>query len=225
MQAEGGDRKTTEKEDLQSVRVLQRNLVYAVGIPVEFAREEFLRSKRLFGGFGEIVKVVLSKRKDAKFERSSEGMYSAYITYHREDCATDAIKEMDGCKLGEKVVKCTFGTTKYCSFFLRGIKCSNEGCLYLHEKGKEEDSFSRDQMSVLKTKIEKIIDTKHPEEEVVEIREIENIEGLTALFLFKPAQESRQKHYENCHFNPFYRRITEDGYEPKTKSICAEVGQ
>ncbi|KAI5188722.1 CCR4-NOT transcription complex subunit 4 [Nematocida sp. AWRm77] len=207
-------------EDLQNIRVLQRNLVYGVGIPGEFAREEVLRSKSLFGGFGEIVKIVLSKKKGGEKDvLGAGGVYSAYITYAREECAADSIREMDGVRLGEKVIRCTFGTTKYCSFFLRGIKCGNEGCLYLHEKGKEEDSFSRDQMSVLKTKIEKLIEIKKdgPPEECPS----EDMEGLKALFLFKPEKEKREKHYESCHFNPFYRRISEETHE-KIKSICAD---
>ncbi|KAI5171413.1 CCR4-NOT transcription complex subunit 4 [Nematocida sp. LUAm3] len=222
-----------EKEELQNIRVLQRNLVYAVGIPGDFAREDLLCSKSLFGGFGEIMKVVLSKRKEVR-QGSQEGMYSTYITYLKSSSAADAIREMDGFVLGDKIIRCTFGTTKYCSFFLRGIKCTNEGCLYLHEKGKEEDSFSRDQMSVLKTKIERIIDRKDKEEkkqeekapveeeQSVEEQQIENIEGLTALFLFKPQQETKGKHYENCHFNPFYRRTKEETPEQKMQSICAK---
>lgn len=207
-------------EDLQNIRVLQRNLVYGVGIPGEFAREEVLRSKSLFGGFGEIVKIVLSKRKGSEKEASGHsGMYSAYITYAREECAADSIREMDGVRLGDKIIRCTFGTTKYCSFFLRGIKCGNDGCLYLHEKGKEEDSFSRDQMSVLKTKIEKLIEVK--KETASEEHSVEDIEGLRALFLFKPEKEGREKHYESCHFNPFYRRMSEDPHE-KIKSIYAD---
>lgn len=209
-----------EKEDLQNVRVLQRNLVYAVGIPLEFAREDLLRSKSLFGGFGEIVKIVLSRRKDVK-DRCFDGVHSAYITYLKEEFAADAIREMDGFRLSDKTVRCTFGTTKYCSFFLRGIKCSNEGCLYLHEKGKDEDSFARDQMSVLKTKIEKIIDEKEECENDVPV-ETESIEGLKALFRFKPQQETEEKHYESCQFNPFYRKISDKSDSSSIKSICAE---
>ncbi|KAH9387092.1 CCR4-NOT transcription complex subunit 4 [Nematocida major] len=231
MQSESVERKYLENDDLLNVRVLQRNLVYAVGIPVEFAREDLLRSKSLFGGFGEIVKIVLSKRKEIKPDKSCEGGFSAYITYLREEYAVEAIREMDGFRLGEKAVRCTFGTTKYCSFFLRKIKCSNEGCLYLHEKGRDEDSFARDQMFVLKTKIEKIIEERKPQEKepFVEPKhptsEPENIEGLSALFTFKPEQISAQKHYETCQFNPFYRRTVEEMHElPEVaaRSICAK---
>ncbi|KAI5191922.1 CCR4-NOT transcription complex subunit 4 [Nematocida minor] len=250
MNSDAADRKYQESEDLLNVRVLQRNLVYAVGIPVEFAREDLLRSKSLFGGFGEIVKIVLSKRKESKPEKQTDGIFSAYITYLKEEYAVEAIREMDGFRLGDKAVRCTFGTTKYCSFFLRKIKCSNEGCLYLHEKGREEDSFARDQMFVLKTKIEKIIEERKIEEKT-EIfantstntgasanlslslapssnanaktyTETENIEELSALFLFKPEQALAQKHYDSCQFNPFYRRTSEDSHERSVRGICVD---
>ncbi|KAI5187029.1 CCR4-NOT transcription complex subunit 4 [Nematocida homosporus] len=278
MQLETMERRVGDKEDLQNIRVLQRNLVYAVGIPAEFAREEILCSRSLFGGFGEIVKVVLSRRlsnsggnsnsnssnssgssssssgnrvssnsSSNRVGGSKEEMFSAYITYLKEECAAEAIREMDSFRLGDRIVRCTFGTTKYCSFFLRGIKCSNDGCLYLHEKGRVEDSFARDQMSVLKTKIEKIIEVKGKGKDSMggvgssSMGEsssgvvggsglssgsgsggLEEIEELSELFLFKPDRVVRQRHYESCHFNPFYRRGREEAYEQKVKSICAE---
>ncbi|KAI5181741.1 CCR4-NOT transcription complex subunit 4 [Nematocida sp. AWRm80] len=210
MQVEGMDKRYVGKEDMQNIRVLQRNLVYAVGIPSEFAREDLLRSKSLFGGFGEIVKVVISKRKDMKTERTPQGSaYSAYITYSKSEYAVNAIREMNDFRMGDKTVRCTFGTTKYCSFFLRGIKCTNEGCLYLHEKGRKEDSFSRDQMSILKMQIDNLI--SQPEESSSkEEEELESIEGLTMLFMFKPEVEERQSHYESCQFNPFCRQTSGD---------------
>ncbi|EHY66384.1 CCR4-NOT transcription complex subunit 4 [Nematocida ausubeli] len=230
MNGETIEKKYTDGEDLLNVRVLQRNLVYAVGIPIEFAREDLLRSKSLFGGFGEIVKIVLSRRKETKPEKQTEGVYSAYITYLKEEYAVEAIREMDGFMLGEKTVRCTFGTTKYCSFFLRKIKCSNEGCLYLHEKGRDEDSFARDQMFVLKTKIEKIIEERRPVEKDTfssgaKASDSDNIEELSALFLFKPEYVAAQKHYDSCQFNPFYRRTSDDSHESASlgvRSICAE---
>jgi hypothetical protein len=37
--------------------------------------------------------------------------------------------------LAGKQVKATFGTTKYCNAFLKGVPCGNPDCLYLHEVG------------------------------------------------------------------------------------------
>jgi hypothetical protein len=40
----------------------------------------------------------------------------------------------------------SFGTTKYCNFFLRNMSCNNPDCLYLHELGEQDDSFTKDEM-------------------------------------------------------------------------------
>lgn len=42
---------------LQNVRVVQRNLVYVVGLPMELCYEELLSSTDYIGQYGKIVKV------------------------------------------------------------------------------------------------------------------------------------------------------------------------
>ena len=42
--------------------------------------------------------------------------------------------------------RASFGTTKYCTFFLRGSQCSKLDCMYLHELGEEEASFTKEDM-------------------------------------------------------------------------------
>lgn len=42
---------------LQNVRVVQRNLVYVVGLPMELCYEELLSSTEYIGQYGKIVKV------------------------------------------------------------------------------------------------------------------------------------------------------------------------
>ena len=44
-------------EHAQSVRVVQRNLVYAVGLSMDICHEDILRSSEYFGQFGKPVKV------------------------------------------------------------------------------------------------------------------------------------------------------------------------
>lgn len=43
--------------NLQNVRVVQRNLVYVVGLPMELCYEELLSSNEYIGQYGKIVKV------------------------------------------------------------------------------------------------------------------------------------------------------------------------
>ena len=40
-----------------------------------------------------------------------------------------------------------YGTTKYCSAYLRNEVCNNRGCMFLHETGEDNDSFSRQDLS------------------------------------------------------------------------------
>lgn len=44
------------------------------------------------------------------------------------------------------LLSASFGTTKYCNYFLRSLPCNNPECLYLHELGEEEDSFTKEEM-------------------------------------------------------------------------------
>lgn len=41
-----------------------------------------------------------------------------------------------------------YGTTKYCSAFLRNETCGNRNCTFLHETGEDNDSFSRQDLSL-----------------------------------------------------------------------------
>lgn len=48
--------------------------------------------------------------------------------------------------LSSSPLRASFGTTKYCTFFLRGTQCSKPDCMYLHELGEEEASFTKEDM-------------------------------------------------------------------------------
>lgn len=130
------------------VRVLQRNLCYVMGIPHSLAKEEVLKTREHFGQFGRIVKIAVSKKMNLGGGASS---CSAYITYKRTQDAERAIKAYDGLLLGEitKPMKATFGTTKYCSSFLRSQVCTKPNCLYLHETACPEDCYSREDLALV----------------------------------------------------------------------------
>jgi CCR4-NOT transcription complex subunit 4 len=42
-----------------------------------------------------------------------------------------------------------YGTTKYCSAYLRGEQCNNRNCMFLHEPGEDNDSFTRQDLSMM----------------------------------------------------------------------------
>ncbi|KAL7207377.1 hypothetical protein ACSBR1_029351 [Camellia fascicularis] len=54
--------KTSEgRKQLSSVRVIQRNLVYIVGLPLNLADEDLLQRREYFGKYGKVLKVSLSR--------------------------------------------------------------------------------------------------------------------------------------------------------------------
>ena len=47
------------------------------------------------------------------------------------------INSVDGSLNGDRVLRAQFGTTKYCSAYLRGETCTNKNCSFLHETGED----------------------------------------------------------------------------------------
>ncbi|RMX68836.1 hypothetical protein DD238_003119 [Peronospora effusa] len=135
---------TIPRKSLQNVRVMQRNLVYVIGLPVQFAHEDILRSNECFGQYGKIIKAVVNKS-HLSADRSN-ATASAYITFANKEDALCCILAIDGYYLDGSVLRASFGTTKYCNFFLRNMQCNNPDCLYLHKLGEEEDSFTKEEM-------------------------------------------------------------------------------
>ncbi|OIR57605.1 MAG: CCR4-NOT transcription complex subunit 4, MOT2 [Amphiamblys sp. WSBS2006] len=132
------------RRHLSDLRVIQRTLVYAIGIDIALGTEQILEREEYFGQFGEIVKVVINTRNLAG---ASTGI-AVYVTYKNEDDAERAIAHIDGSVYEGRVIRATYGTTKYCSFFLRGMPCPNSDCMYLHDVGRPEKSYTKEQMAV-----------------------------------------------------------------------------
>jgi hypothetical protein len=138
--------KSTCREHLANVRIMQRNLVYVIGLPPALAKEETLKRKDYFGKYGKILKIAVN-RKQTQATTAQRPSCSAYITYRREEDAADAIQNCNGQVMDGRILRATFGTTKYCSFFLRNVACNNPNCLYLHELAAEEDCFTKDDLN------------------------------------------------------------------------------
>ena len=132
------------RRHLASVRVIQRNLVYVIGLPLPITREETLRRHEYFGQFGRIVKVATNRANT--FNTGTGPTASAYVTYAHNDDAQQCIDCVDGCVMEGRVLRACFGTTKYCNAWLKNVPCNNPDCLYLHEKGTASDSFTKDEM-------------------------------------------------------------------------------
>ncbi|XP_078719949.1 CCR4-NOT transcription complex subunit 4 isoform X1 [Lampetra fluviatilis] len=132
------------RKHLGSVRVVQRNLVFVVGLSQRLADHEVLKRPEYFGKFGKIHKVVVNN--STSYAGSQGPSASAYITYVRWEDALRAIQAVNNVQADGRTLKASLGTTKYCSYFLKSAQCPKPDCMYLHELGDEAASFTKEDM-------------------------------------------------------------------------------
>ncbi|WVQ98824.1 hypothetical protein IAU59_005955 [Kwoniella sp. CBS 9459] len=154
------------RRNLLGVRIVMKNMVYVVGMKLPAPGDEaipILRSNDYFGQYGKISKLYLGDRSKLSSTAvstltpdnpsTSTGIYIVYI--RREDAAR-AISALDGIPAPQgppgAVLKATYGTTRYCDAFLRGVKCDNNSCHNLHEWGGESDCFSKEDFEIALTR-------------------------------------------------------------------------
>ena len=68
-----------DRSTLATMRVIRRNLVYAVGLPPSIATEEILRKPEYFGQYGKTAKVVINRNHNPGDTRRASA--SAYVTF------------------------------------------------------------------------------------------------------------------------------------------------
>lgn len=128
---------------------MQKNLVYVTGLTPTVREDELLRTLRqpeFFGQYGNIQKISISNRKNQEGQNQSLGIY---VTFEKKEDAQRCIQAVNGSKNGDRILKAQLGTTKYCSAWLRHEQCTNRNCMFLHELGDEEDSYTRQDLSSL----------------------------------------------------------------------------
>jgi len=136
-----------DRTSLANMRVIRRNLVYCVGLPTNIASEETLKKPEYFGQYGKISKIVLNRSQagggGGDPRRASA---SAYVTFaHKEDTLA-CILALDGYYLENRNIRASYGTSKYCSAFIKNVRCNNPECTYLHEMGAAEDTFTKQEI-------------------------------------------------------------------------------
>lgn len=132
------------RKHLADVRVVQKNLVFVVGLPPRLADSDLLKKHHYFGKFGRIHKVVVNH--STTYAGSQGPSASAYVTYCRPEDALSAIKNVNHIQIDGRTLKASLGTTKYCSYFLKNQQCPKADCMYLHELGDEAASFTKEAM-------------------------------------------------------------------------------
>ncbi|KAL7115662.1 hypothetical protein ACP275_04G196400 [Erythranthe tilingii] len=152
-----GKSKTSEgRKQLGDVRVIQRTLVYVVGLPLNFADEDVLHRRAYFGQYGKVLKVSISRTASGAIQHFANSTCSVYITYSKEEEAVRCIQLVHGFVLDGRPLRACFGTTKYCHAWLKNMPCGNHDCLYLHEIGSQEDSFTKDEIVSAYTRVQQI---------------------------------------------------------------------
>ncbi|PYH44155.1 CCR4-NOT core ubiquitin-protein ligase subunit MOT2 [Aspergillus saccharolyticus JOP 1030-1] len=151
-EAEKREIEASSRKNLAGVRVVQKNLVYVIGLNPTIRDEsqllQTLRGRDYFGQYGDIEKIVVSKAKPGGNPNQGIGVY---VTYARKQDAATCIAAVDGSANGDRVLRAQYGTTKYCSSFLRNEQCHNRNCTFLHETGEDSDSYSRQDLSSMNT--------------------------------------------------------------------------
>jgi len=157
------------RRHLENTRVVQKNLVYVIGLNPKYANEETIMSPDFFGQYGKISKVVINKRPPPPTATARHGAAAlpsvgVYVTYVRKEDAARAIAAVDGSVMGGRMLRASYGTTKYCSYYLRNMACQNPVCMYLHNLGDDVDSFSKEELALgkqnLRDQISSEVDSK-----------------------------------------------------------------
>ncbi|KAL1955692.1 hypothetical protein VTO42DRAFT_8164 [Malbranchea cinnamomea] len=151
-EAEKREIEASSRKNLAGVRVVQKNLVYVIGLNPTIKDEnqllQTLRGEQYFGQYGEIEKIVVSKAKPGGNPNQGIGVY---VTFARKADAATCIAAVDGSQNGDRILRAQYGTTKYCSSFLRNEPCNNRNCTFLHETGDDNESYSRQDLSSINT--------------------------------------------------------------------------
>lgn len=133
--------------DMSTYRIITKNLVYVIGLSETIAIKETLVRQEYFGQYGTIIKLIINTKK-AYNQNSPHGpSYSAYVTYSKPTEASIAILSLDNTVVDNHLIRASFGTTKYCTYFLRNMACTNKHCLFLHSKASENDIIKRDELN------------------------------------------------------------------------------
>jgi len=147
------------KRTLKHARIIQRDLVYVVGLSPMLAREEMLRRSELFGRFGYICEIYVNRVHHFNANAPGGPSMSAYIKFTKESDAAHAARVMNGEILDGREIRVAITATKYCDVFVDALgdgngsasaeECDNPGCLYLHELAPDADVLTREEMMKL----------------------------------------------------------------------------
>ena len=127
----------------EDVRIIQRTLVYIINLPSSASDESILSSKFYFGKYGKIVKIHINPG----HHNNCDPTYAAYLTYSNEEEAAVCVRACNEFVLDGKKLIVNFGTTKYCSYFLKNTRCPKSECVFLHAEASKADTMYREDLN------------------------------------------------------------------------------
>ena len=137
-----------EISNLENSRIIQKNLVYIIGLSLNLIKKDsLLKNYEFFGQYGKITKFVINKNKTYNSNNPNGPSYSCYVTYSNDSESSLAILALDNTIIDNHIIKASYGTTKYCLNFLKNSKCLNKDCLFLHKFANDEDIISKDELN------------------------------------------------------------------------------
>jgi len=98
---------------LANLRVIQKTLVYVIGLAPDIAQESTLKSLDFFGQYGKIEKIVINTNNIYNGSRGGPS-YSAYMTFSNPRDSAIAILSVDQFIDNERLIRASFGTSKFC---------------------------------------------------------------------------------------------------------------
>ncbi|KAG2185049.1 hypothetical protein INT43_000962, partial [Umbelopsis isabellina] len=173
----------SSRKHLSNTRVVQKNLMYVLGLTAEYANEE----SEIFRQFGKVSKIVISKRHAMhQPEDDQQSSVGIYVTYNRKEDAAKAISSLDGTTKDGNFLRASYGTTKYCTYYLSHMACPNPSCMYLHEPGEESDSYNKENLSIGKQQLAEVQNKPSP----TSVLSASNARKSAAKDVPKPLQKS-----------------------------------
>ncbi len=123
------------------IKILNRNLVYIIGIPKKLADEKILIKESFLGQYGSIQKIIVNKENPYSSGHTPKPSYGAYVTFIKSFDAAITVIALNKFILDGYQIKASFGMTRYCTFFLKNEKCPKKKCSYIHKTASEKDCF------------------------------------------------------------------------------------
>ena len=168
--------KPDAKKLLNEYKIVTRNVLFITGIPNNLCNEELLASKPYLGQYGQILRISINRTKakngknGKKTSCNNENMhemvngdchnycdstFSAYVTFVDTFSCCLALLAIQYCEnVKFKTLRAYFGTTKFCRFFLKGVKCNIRYCSFAHYPAKVEHVLHSQNLT--STKLQKL---------------------------------------------------------------------